>query len=167
MNANNANNCTKNLTFALSCFSKNLSNEKKILFYKRAGVFVGIWREAKFSWTTNYVFETTNLSLPSPGFIRVRVKTDVFHGWKNRWRWFVWLLKESDMKMIIRTMTMATKMGVIMRWWWLWWSYDAYDRHDICHIFYTSNFSNILNFTRRKRVNRNIFSPLIWRSEFS
>ena len=28
-------------------------------------------------------------------------ETDVFHGWKNRWRWFVWLLKESDMKMMI------------------------------------------------------------------
>ena len=35
------------------------------------------------------------------------------------------------------------------------------DRYDICHIFYTSNLFNIYNFTRRKRVNRDIFSPLI------
>ena len=35
-------------------------------------------------------------------------------------------------------------------------------RHDICQIFYTSHFSNIYKFTRRKRVSRNIFSPFIW-----
>ena len=40
-------------------------------------------------------------------------------------------------------------------------------RHDICHFFYTSNFSTIQDFTRRKRVNRDIFRPSIWRSEFS
>ena len=50
---------------------------------------------------------------------------------------------------------------------WSPWTPPLLCRHDICHIFYTSNFSNILNFTRRKRVNRDIFSPLIWQSEFS
>ena len=34
-------------------------------------------------------------------------------------------------------------------------------RHDICQIFYTSLFSKILKFTRRKRVSRDISMPLI------
>ena len=40
-------------------------------------------------------------------------------------------------------------------------------RHEICQIFYTSIYPNIWKFTRRKCVNRDISSPLVWQSSIS
>ena len=40
-------------------------------------------------------------------------------------------------------------------------------RHDICQIFYTSMYPNIKKFTRRKGVNRDISSPLVWQLSIS